>query len=149
DLGVTAVACGPGGSDVTTAGYDRATEQHHVTVWDARTRKRKATFPAQKVGFSNLDYSPDGRRLANADWDGAVTVWEVATRAVAHKWRWHRDDFTRVVFSADGRRLAACGVDGRVIVWDFAAGRTAVDVRADGQAVDVAFSRDGERVTCV
>ena len=46
-------------------------------AWQSRCGSCRATWPA----FYDLDWSPDGTRLASAGSDTEVSIWEVADRA--------------------------------------------------------------------
>jgi WD40 repeat protein/serine/threonine protein kinase len=93
-------------------------------------------------------FSPDGRRLASASWDGAVKVWDAQTGQEALALRGQTDGVWDLCFSPDGKRLASAGADGTVMVWDAATGREAL-LTFKGHTKDVrgvCFSPDGTRL---
>jgi WD40 repeat protein len=68
-------------------------------------------------------YSPDGRRLASAAWDGTVKVWDAANGQELLPLNGHTETVRNVAYSPDGRRLASAAWDGTVKVWDAASGQ--------------------------
>jgi WD40 repeat protein len=82
--------------------------QKTVQLYDAATGARRAVLRGHMDKIYHGAFSPDGRTLATAGWDGMVKLWHVATGQEMLTFRvpgvcW------RVAFSADGRRLAMCG----------------------------------------
>ncbi|HVK37060.1 MAG TPA: choice-of-anchor D domain-containing protein [Candidatus Kapabacteria bacterium] len=76
-------------------------------------------------------FSPDGRRVAAASWDGTASIWDVATgrrlqRLVAGSNPASGGRASRVYhveFSADGSRVLTADEGSAVRVWDVASGR--------------------------
>jgi WD40 repeat protein/predicted Ser/Thr protein kinase len=98
--------------------------------------------PGEGVAFS-----PNGRRLASAEWDGTIRVWEAATGKELFAFQGHDRGVLALAFSPDGRFLASGGTDRTVRLWEADTGRKVRALRGHTNEVrGVAFSPDGRRL---
>jgi len=94
-------------------------------------------------------FSPDGKLLATATWDG-TTLWDTATwRPVGPPLRSSQGGWEGVDFSPDGRTLAITGGAGRVELWDVSTRKELRELTDPAAAADepalavVRYSPDG------
>jgi WD40 repeat protein len=92
-------------------------------------------------------FSPDGRWLAAASFDGRARLWDGATGRLAHTLRGHRGVVYDLAFSPDGRHLATASWDGTARIWEVETGRQVHELRGHQQAVNrVLYRPDGARL---
>ncbi len=89
-----------------------ATGRTGVRVWDVRRRRPVADLPHPR-GTGEVEFSPDGRLILTAGWDGAVRVWVARTAALIAELpgrsseEWSEGFTPSVAFGAHGDRIAA------------------------------------------
>lgn len=106
-----------------------------VLFWDWETQKA-AQMPTERVRFTDLVYSPDGRFFALACADGTVRLHDCTSTEVitgqdrrirfddcviyeeVKRYDWGIGSVGCVAFASDGLTAAAGGANGRVVVWD-------------------------------
>jgi WD40 repeat protein len=106
-----------------------------------------------KSTLSSLTYSPDGRLLAGADYEGNVIIWDAQTGKVRTTMQVEEGRrVMSVAFSPDSAMLAAAVGDrlgrshepGLIVLWDAATGqRRGVLTGHTNAVLSVAFSPDG------
>jgi len=100
-----------------------------ICVWKATTGELLASFPGHEKQIWTLAFSPDGRTLASASWDGRVRLWDIAGKDKGDAVRPIRTlsvdvaDVARMAFTPDGGRLLVACWDRRVRSWDVATGQ--------------------------
>jgi WD40 repeat protein len=124
---------------------------HFAQTLDTRSRVLTAVAApnaGRLLGHTNVVYrgafSPDGRLLATASFDGTARLWDVAARTGLRILPGHTSFVLATAFSPDGRMVATGSADGTIRFWDAASGtRLATLVGGDGSVRDVVFSPDG------
>jgi WD40 repeat protein len=121
---VWSVAFSPDGSTLAAGGTDCS-----VTLWNIVERKKTATLmePCPPLNLPpsitrnryvwSVAFSPSGRALATAHWDGMVRIWDTRSHRLQNEIKEEKRDVRAVAFSRDGKFLAAGGDEGRVNIY--------------------------------
>lgn len=103
------------------------------------------------IGHTNrvrsIAYSPGGRRLVTASYDGTARIWDAATGRQRLVLRGHSGPVMSAVFSPHGRRIATASFDKTARIWDAATGKMLVILAGHAARVrSAAFSPDGRQL---
>ena len=118
-----------------------------LRVWEADTGRLRYPPMRHRDKCHDVQFSPDGRLMALASYDGSVRVRDFATGAVVAELPAHPDIVYSAGFSPDGRLLVTACRDRTVRVWDWRAGRLACPPFEHAKdAVAATFTPDGRWV---
>ncbi|TWT91972.1 WD40 repeat domain-containing serine/threonine protein kinase [Stieleria varia] len=89
-----------------------------ITIFRADNSELVATLHGNRGPVTGLDFSPNGRRLASASFDGTVKIWDFASGTELLQFSAEGiHDFTDVAWSPDGLQLAVGTGSREVVVW--------------------------------
>ena len=98
----------------------------------------------------DVEFSPNGDRLATGSYDNTIKIWRVAEGTVISTLTGHTDQVFRIAFSPSGSKLVSCSGDGSVIQWDLATGNLDRVLRGHGDPIlDAAFFPNGKLLVTV
>jgi WD40 repeat protein len=121
-----------------------ATAQGVPPPWPPALAKR---ILRQDASPTWLAYSPNGKLLAAAGFDGALRVWDADSGRLVRVMQGHSASIWGVVFSPDGRSLFSGGDDAKTVQWDVASGRKVREFKTyKEEAIGVSVSPDGKRL---
>ncbi|HLK25444.1 MAG TPA: WD40 repeat domain-containing protein [Caulobacteraceae bacterium] len=118
------VMFGPGGQTLITVGQIEAPSDPAIRIWDVRARASATGSGTGDLAMDgparDVQFSPDGRRLAASSMKGRVALWDASTlRPVADQSSMTVGSAVfRLAFDRAGRRLAAAAQDGSAEIWD-------------------------------
>jgi RNA polymerase sigma factor (sigma-70 family) len=93
----------------------------------------------------SVAWSPDGKHIASAGFDGAIRIWSREGELV-RVLKGHQRAATSVAWGPDGTQLASAGFDGTVRVWKSDGTPGPVMEGHNGVVATVAWSADGTRL---
>lgn len=109
-------------------------------------RERPVTLP-HGAFVVHAEFSPDGRTLVTASFDGTARLWDPATGQPTSPPLVHDGRVRSAHFSPDSRRVVTVGLDRRFRVWTVPKGTPVSDwLPTPGITGWVEFSRDGQQL---
>ncbi len=141
-----------GWKDGWDAGLEKA-EKPNVDK-KANTRRPIHTLPGHTDRLTSVAYSPDGKFIATAAWDGTARIWDVSTGQEVRRLDFPAtkgyNTFSHIAFSSDSAFVVTSVRESRdasvVVIWDR---RTGEKVRTfPAEAGSVAISPDGRLIAC-
>jgi WD40 repeat protein len=114
DKGSKALAISPDGRML--AGADGM----GITLWELASAKERGRIAGVAGDPEVLRFSPDGRCLAQSDYESMIHLFDVIRAQKVHTYVGHAAIATGLAFAPDGRNLASCSYDSTILVWDVA-----------------------------
>jgi WD40 repeat protein len=153
---VTALAFSPSGTRFATANLDNT-----VRIWPTHVKAKKQLAAKNPLQFSQwtltqaprertilrghgdgvtgLAFTPDGREVITAGYDGSVRLWP-ASAVPIRLLQGHTGVVSGAVFSPDGKYVLTGSGDKSLRLWDFASGKEVRRYQTDDQVLAVAFA---------
>ncbi|MFI5454282.1 MAG: WD40 repeat domain-containing serine/threonine protein kinase [Isosphaerales bacterium] len=117
----------------------------NLASWEREYPGLDAVF-SHKGPVKYATYSPDGKTVLTASYDGTAKLWDVATGTPAGPTLQHDGRVWYAAFSPDGRIAATASLDGTARLWDAATGRPIQVLRHPQPVHSLAFSPDGKTI---
>ncbi len=117
--------------------------ENDVRLWDLNAGRALAVLHGHTGTISASAFSPDGRTIVTASWDGSARLWDVQSGRLLNLLASETGNVSDASFSPDGRFiLTASGSS--AFLWDARSGRLVRELRGHARGVLTAeFSPDG------
>jgi WD40 repeat protein len=116
-LAAHSISWSPDGSRLVATG-DLASG---IRRWKVSTDEAVRLFDQRAVGFVQIAWSHDGKRIVSGTYDGKICFWTAATNKCDGFIKAHQNSVFSLAWSADGNQLATGG--GIIRIWDSNTGK--------------------------
>ena len=131
----SALPCCPSSSVLRTA-YAKdleGTPRIHIGLrpsWNANV----ITLEGHTSDVTSAAYSPDGKQIVSASFDGTIRLWDAATGAQLHVLD-AEESVWSVAFSPDGKEILSGSESGTVSLWDAKTGARIASQKAHSEGI--------------
>lgn len=102
---------------------------------------------SNKLGFSAVSFSPDGKLLAvGTGYEKVVKIFNTSDGKVIQELKGHNDSINTVAWSTDGTKIASGSIDNTIIVWNAKTYKKLKILKSDGWSNSVAWSPDNTKL---
>lgn len=120
---------------------------HQRGIFGPGRSSKGAPVTYTHTGIDEANFSPDGRRVVTASYDGTGRVWDADTGEQLHVLYGHMDWVMGAAYSPDGRTIVTVGWDHKARMWDADTGEQLLQlVGHKGWIRRARFSPDGRTV---
>ena len=114
-----------------------------VRVWDNDTGELLVVIAGHLGPVARATFSPDGRHILSASWDGTVKVWDAESGACLLTLEGHEAEPPEAIYSPDGCYIATASNDMDIRLWTGDGVRLATFAEHSAKVARLAFSPDG------
>ncbi len=119
-------------------------DRGRVKMWSLRSNADPIALSGHPGVVYSVAFSPDGTRLASADWSGSVRIWNAADGTLIRTMVAHAKSIFSLAFAPDGRTLVSAGIDQTVKLWHLETGDELLFLRAEAPVSSLAFTANGK-----
>ena len=136
-------------ADETPTGAGDDAEDRKVRIWDVASGETALVIDPGSGYVRDVEFSPDGRRVALGTWDGGnggtARIYDAALGEELGILFAHRETISDIEFSPDGRELVTASRDSTIKFWDVEKSVELRSYRNFGDWVyDIEYTADGE-----
>jgi Tol biopolymer transport system component len=141
-----AVRFSPDGKLLAAAGYESG-PGNAIYLYDVEQGKELPKLSGHPSGgVRRLLFTPDGKQLLSAGFDGVVRLWDLSSRKELRQLKVESGTVYSLALTGDGKTIATAGRDG-LKLWDLPSGKEMPREEMNHHScVAVAFSPDGKIV---
>lgn len=86
------------------------------------------SYPIIIDSSESVSFSPDGRQIVSASYDGTIRIWDVKTgKQIGEPFIGHKGGVNSTAFSPDGKRIVSGSDDNTIRIWEYPALQELID----------------------
>ena len=144
---IAALALSPNGQFLVTEANDvNEKPGSSPRIWEVSTGKRLLTLTGHTDAVCSITFSPSGKHIATASWDGTGRIWDADTGRPLVTLQGHTAPLTTIAFDSSGQRVVTGSFDGTARVWDVSTGKEQVVMRGHTGIVNSAIFSPDDKV---
>lgn len=89
-----------------------------IKLWRTDDGSLLRTLEGHETWVMDSSFSPDGKTLVSADYNGWIKIWRVDEGTLIKTFQGHEDRIYRIVFSPDGQKFASASMDKTIKIWN-------------------------------
>jgi WD40 repeat protein len=139
---IASVELSPDGTKIVTAGGHENT----INVWSTQTGRLLFDPFKHDSGVLSARFSPDGKQIVSASWDGTARIWNLPTGRALTQPLQHDFEVDAAEFSPDGKRILTRSLNA-LRIWDAQTSELVTEVKEQAGVFDSArFSPDSKLI---
>jgi len=121
-----------------------------VEIWDIAEKRRlfQVSHGGPRPSARRLAFSPDGRLLVTAGWDGTTRIWDVVSGQELQRLE-HNDEVEQIAFADHGAILVSKEDNGVARAWDATTGKELFNLSHGSADQKMIYSKGGGYVATV
>jgi WD40 repeat protein len=118
----------------------------YISVWSIASGKQIGASIEDNVMARSVEFSPDGRRILTAGWNGAARISDAGAGQPILQPMWHSDAVSSAEYSLDGSRIVTASEDETARVWTADADPLTEPIRHNDLVESAHFSPDSTKI---
>jgi WD40 repeat protein len=144
--GMAVASWSPDGKQIAV----REEQMWNAYVWEVGNGREQFSLSTRTNALDELDWSPDGSRLATLGWDPGVpaadlSIWDAESGDKLMTMNGHTFFVSALDWSPDGKQIVTTSPDKTAIIWDVESGSQIMTIEHPDEVLGVAWSPNGDR----
>jgi len=121
--------------------------KNRLDFWEVDALERFRNLVGHTETISDFAFSPDGKQLATASWDGKVKIWDVLTGMLVNRQSVGAGAVYALDWSKDGQSIAYAGANTTIYLWNPSTNENPLEFQGHSEPVtDLQFIKNDKKL---